>query len=382
MPTLSSADTARRRAAVVRFLVSTLTSAGTDEGGLAPLLLDDGGRASDALSDYLYSTCGEPALVLQRFDQTPTLSDFRKLCLEANAPAVFPFDASEPLAALCSTWVSDGKPFWPELLRRFPAATRVVATDCAQGFARQHLSLSDYAALYESSAECSLYLKDVHLFAASQEAPVRAPVLFEDWFGEGYDGGLGGAPDLRFLYLGRAGTGTPTHVDVGETYSWSWSLAGAKLWRMWTASASRLLLDRWGGPPPRWPHEASRALYPQAAAAPCLEFISRPGEVVFVPSGVWHNVLNLEDAVSVSCNWVNAHNVHHVCQAALKEASGAEAERLAGLLLFIARRRLAEHGRDHTLTLCRIQACLTALPQPATWKGGDAGWQEWLAALA
>jgi len=103
---------------------------------------------------------------------------------------------------------------------------------------------------------------------------------------------------------------------------------------------------------------------------------------VFVPSGVWHTVLNLEDAVSVSCNWLNAHNVHHVCQAALKDASGAEAERLAGLLLFIARRRLAEHGRDHTLTLRRIQACLRALSQPATWKGGDASWQEWLAALA
>jgi ribosomal protein L16 Arg81 hydroxylase len=34
-----------------------------------------------------------------------------------------------------------------------------------------------------------------------------------------------------------------------------------------------------------------------------------PGEVIFVPSGWWHQVVNLDDALSVNHNWINGANI-------------------------------------------------------------------------
>lgn len=36
-----------------------------------------------------------------------------------------------------------------------------------------------------------------------------------------------------------------------------------------------------------------------------------PGEIVFVPSGWWHQVENVTDALSINHNWVNAANIHY-----------------------------------------------------------------------
>lgn len=40
-----------------------------------------------------------------------------------------------------------------------------------------------------------------------------------------------------------------------------------------------------------------------------LEMVQHPGEVVYVPSGWWHIVLNLEETVSVTQNFVDQANL-------------------------------------------------------------------------
>jgi JmjC domain, hydroxylase len=49
-----------------------------------------------------------------------------------------------------------------------------------------------------------------------------------------------------------------------------------------------------------------------AATSRCLHGVARPGDVVFVPHGWWHCVLNIGDTVAVTQNFVSEANLHAV----------------------------------------------------------------------
>jgi hypothetical protein len=214
-------------------------------------------------------------------------------------------------------------------------------------------------------------LRDLHLVAAAREeaSSFVAPRLFDDWLGRCFDQGLLGAADLRFVYWGAAQTCTPTHVDICESYSWSLSFVGCKQWQMWPPQSRQLLLSVFGGPPARWPLESSPLLWPRASTAPCLRFVQRPGEVVFVPSGWTHNVVNIDEALSVSCNWMNEFNALWMARRADRKSS--DAQRLADALQFIA---CTTQESAHT-----IRECLMLLPRPRDRAHLEAeAWGDWL----
>lgn len=57
-----------------------------------------------------------------------------------------------------------------------------------------------------------------------------------------------------------------------------------------------------------------------AQHAPALVAIQKPGDIVFVPHGTWHCVLNLGDSVAYTRNFINAVNL----RAALAELQDAD----------------------------------------------------------
>lgn len=55
------------------------------------------------------------------------------------------------------------------------------------------------------------------------------------------------------------------------------------------------------------------------SSAKCFEIIQNSGEAIFVPSGWYHQVLNLEDTISVNHNWVNGCNIKKMLTSMMKD---------------------------------------------------------------
>lgn len=152
-----------------------------------------------------------------------------------------------------------------------------------------------------------LYLKDWHL---RHQLPAyrfyRTPPLFgSDWLNEAL--AASGSEDYRFVYVGPAGTWTPLHSDVFGSFSWSTNVAGHKRWLFLPPGEEQKLADRFGA----LPFSTDEA---RLDAHQCRYFVvdQLAGETVFVPSGWFHQVLNVSASISVNHNWFNAANVGRI----------------------------------------------------------------------
>lgn len=133
-------------------------------------------------------------------------------------------------------------------------------------------------------------------------------------------------PDYRWLIAGPTRSGSGWHKDPNYTSAWNTPLSGRKLWLMLpphvappgvyvsedgaevTAPVSLIeWLDdfyletkRLHGPP-----SASSGRGGGGGDGQLLEGICGPGETVYVPSGWWHLVVNLEESVALTQNFVS-----------------------------------------------------------------------------
>lgn len=128
-------------------------------------------------------------------------------------------------------------------------------------------------------------------------------------------------PSFRWLIIGPERSGASWHADPGLTSAWNTLLCGRKRWALY--------------PPGRVPAgvivhvndedgdvniETPTSLQWWLDVYPLLddhdkpiECTQLPGETIFVPSGWWHCVLNLETTVAVTQNFVNTSNFEFVC---------------------------------------------------------------------
>ncbi|CAK9784586.1 Clavaminate synthase-like protein [Cutaneotrichosporon oleaginosum] len=197
-------------------------------------------------------------------------------------------------------------------------------------FARDERPLCEVLQLWEKGEGRTLYVKDWHLVAelgGGREASgvYRPPDCFlDDWLSPPFD--APSAPssttsastaDFRFVYIGPAGTFTPLHSDVYGSYSWSANVVGRKLW--------------WLFPPGTEPRDQYGELQFDVRDAKTLKVVQEEGEVIFVPSGWHHQVLNLDFCISINHNFFSSPTLPRV-YAALRANHGRCAEGIADVM--------------------------------------------------
>lgn len=119
-------------------------------------------------------------------------------------------------------------------------------------------------------------------------------------------------PDYRWLIIGPARSGSTFHKDPNATSAWNAIIRGSKYWIMFPSSPAL--------PPPPGVYvsddqsevtsplsiaEWLLGFHAQARATPgCREGICYEGEVLHVPSGWYHLVLNLEPSIAITQNFI------------------------------------------------------------------------------
>jgi histone arginine demethylase JMJD6 len=131
-------------------------------------------------------------------------------------------------------------------------------------------------------------------------------------------------PPFRWILVGPAMSGTRMHIDPLDSSAWNVVLSGRKRWVLMSPQLSHDLAlgkhvwtaeERKDGRSPQaiyWFQEVLPRIraYVQATGRDyeLKEFIQYPGDVLFVPS-LWHHaVMNLDETVSFTQNWVSNTN--------------------------------------------------------------------------
>ena len=173
----------------------------------------------------------------------------------------------------------------------------------------------------------------------------KAPSLLREYsrkslqlFPEDYLSALGKRtrPNFRWIVMGPARSGAPWHLDPTYTSAWNALLVGRKRWAFYPpgtvppgvsvdwgdedeggASSGEADPRRDGCMPDdietpsslQWYLEVYPTLSKEQRP---IEIIQNPGDVIFVPCGWWHMVLNLDMTLAVTQNYAGRHNLCRV----------------------------------------------------------------------
>jgi JmjC domain. len=143
------------------------------------------------------------------------------------------------------------------------------------------------------------YLKDWHMQSLFQKL-YEDPIVFDDILNPFLLDNDGG--DYRFVYWGCKGSSTGIHSDVLNTFSWSFNVIGTKRWTFYHK-------DDLNG-----------------SGEGAIVVDQHQGEMMYVPSGWRHSVVNLEEAISVNHNWMMVGSLDFVFECLLDEIKAIEDE--------------------------------------------------------
>eukprot|EP01083_Nonionella_stella_P149570 475277_1 len=274
---------------------------------------------------------GPPCGAILRSAQISS-SDFLRKFLLKNRPLILTNATSGWNAS--DLWVSDeGTPNFAYLLENF-GVSEVCITNCTKDHCTLSLKMSEFLTYWEERTDSQdvRYMKDWHLVKEYPDYNAyEVPVPFrDDWMNFYWDYWSRTSSethdDFRFCYMGPRGSWTGLHADVFRSYSWSANACGRKLWIMFPPDQTKILKKFHGASLPEsvletWAQATGLCIsdLPEACegvfivdGARAIYCVQESGDAIFVPSGWFHEVHNLEDTISINHNWANAFNVDHL----------------------------------------------------------------------
>eukprot|EP01117_Protostelium_nocturnum_P009993 TRINITY_DN3561_c0_g1_i3.p1 TRINITY_DN3561_c0_g1~~TRINITY_DN3561_c0_g1_i3.p1 ORF type:complete len:864 (-),score=310.10 TRINITY_DN3561_c0_g1_i3:42-2522(-) len=186
-----------------------------------------------------------------------------------------------------------------------------------KGNQKMTMNLKDY--LHYSS----LQNDEAPLYVFDSDFGEKVPEMLKDYkvhdfFKEDYYELLGESrPKSRWIVLGPQRSGSPWHTDPDGTSAWNSLIKGRKRWAFYPPhivppgltlhpNGRGLYTDLDAPFPVEWFYSIYPTLLPHQRP---MEVTQEEGETIYVPRGWWHIVVNLEDTIAVTQNFVNQCNV-------------------------------------------------------------------------
>lgn len=247
--------------------------------------------------------CGHttPPLAANEIERAdaPSREEFSQDYLQPRRPVI--------LRGLTAGWRPAHEWTFAGMAERYGSARVVAAVlaggtlfeDAAAGVVFEHVSLGEFVENARRPGPATHYvMAPTWNLPPSFERDYRVPPYCE------------GAPHLRAkLWLGKAGTVTPTHRDVPNNLYVH--LTGRKRWLLFPPGHCRSMYPR--GPFSGMPNFArvdpenpDYERFPRFRAVPVFKATVSAGETLFIPRGWWHHARTIEDAVSMNFWWGGA----------------------------------------------------------------------------
>eukprot|EP01125_Pyxidicula_operculata_P018709 TRINITY_DN6673_c0_g1_i1.p1 TRINITY_DN6673_c0_g1~~TRINITY_DN6673_c0_g1_i1.p1 ORF type:complete len:399 (+),score=116.35 TRINITY_DN6673_c0_g1_i1:60-1256(+) len=124
-------------------------------------------------------------------------------------------------------------------------------------------------------------------------------------------------PHFRWLLVGPVRAGATFHKDPNYTSAWHGLIYGKKKWIMFppevTPQGVIPSLDEQDVTVPSTMIQWYLDFYHKKPPMKPIECTLKGGEMIFIPSGWWHSVINIEESYAITQNYVNENNLKRVC---------------------------------------------------------------------
>ncbi|XP_019174529.1 PREDICTED: F-box protein At1g78280 isoform X2 [Ipomoea nil] len=231
------------------------------------------------------------------------------------------YDGQKPvlIAGLADSWPASNTWTTEQLVLKYGDTTFKISQRSPRKIT---MTLKDYVSYMQlQHDEDPLYIFDEKFgeVAPGLLEDYSVPHLFQEDFFDVLDREQ--RPPYRWLIVGPERSGASWHVDPGLTSAWNTLLCGRKRWALYPpgrvpAGVTVHVNEEDGDVNIDTPSSLQWWLdfYPLLADEDKpIECTQNPGETIFVPSGWWHCVLNLETTIAVTQNFVNSKNFEFVC---------------------------------------------------------------------